>query len=157
MEEKVLLFVYGSLLKGEINDWMMVHYKCVAENVWIYGQIYDAGEGYPFLKIHINQRVYSELYVIPVTDLPKMDKFGNYEPGGKDNLYERKVISVNQQNNNWKAYVYVGNKPEISEKSWRDYRRKQKKIFFYDNVFYRFIGLILRGIQRRNTSRKKVI
>lgn len=46
--DTVLVFVYGSLLKNELNHSMMTNYICVAEDVWIYGRLYDASLEYPF-------------------------------------------------------------------------------------------------------------
>lgn len=127
MKETVLVFVYGSLLKGEVNHYMMKNYSCIAEDVWIFGRLYDASLEYPFLIIDDGKKVFGELYEVPVEELPVLDEFEDYEPGGVDNLYERKVVTVYKDNTTWQAFVYVCNqedmlKNEISEESWRLFR-----------------------------------
>lgn len=130
MKETVLIFVYGSLLKNEVNHHMMSNYSCVAEDVWIYGRLYDASLDYPFLIIDDRNKVFGELYEVPVEELPILDEFEDYEPEGKDNLYERKVVTVYKDTDTWQAFAYVCNqeamlKKEITEDSWRVYRQKQ--------------------------------
>lgn len=130
MKETVLVFVYGSLLKDEVNHYMMKQYSCLAEDVWIYGKLYDATLDYPFLIIADHKRVFGELYEVPVKELPLLDEFEDYEPDGKNNLYERKTVTVYKDNSSWQAFVYVCNKEEmlkneITEESWRAFRNKQ--------------------------------
>ena len=127
MKETVLVFVYGSLLKGEVNDYMMTNYTCVAEEVWIYGKLYDASLEYPFLIIDDHKKVFGELYVVPVEKLSVLDEFEDYEPDAKDNLYERKTVTVYKNSASWQAFVYICNQEkmlihEITEGSWRAYR-----------------------------------
>ncbi|WP_312095720.1 gamma-glutamylcyclotransferase family protein [Niallia sp.] len=127
MKETVLVFVYGSLLKGEVNHYMLSNYSCVAEDVWIYGRLYDASLEYPFLIIDDHKKVFGELYVVPVEELPVLDEFEDYEPDGKDNLYERKTVTVYKNSTSWQAFVYICIQEkmlvnEITEGSWRAYR-----------------------------------
>ncbi|WP_400247859.1 gamma-glutamylcyclotransferase [Niallia sp. JL1B1071] len=130
MKDIVLVFVYGSLLKNEVNHYMMTNYSCTAEDVWIYGKLYDASLEYPFLIMDDHKKVYGELYEVPLEELPILDEFEYYEPEGKDNLYERKVVTVYKDTETWQAFVYVCNqeemlKKEITEGNWRAYRKKQ--------------------------------
>ncbi|MCM3364640.1 MULTISPECIES: gamma-glutamylcyclotransferase family protein [Bacillaceae] len=133
--DTVLVFVYGSLLKNELNHSMMTNYTCVAEDVWIYGRLYDASLEYPFLIIDNHKKVYGELYEVPVEEVSLLDAFEDYEPEGKDNLYVRKEVTVYRDNETWQAFVYVCNQEEmlqqeITEESWRAYRNKQSKKCF---------------------------
>lgn len=129
MKKTVLVFVYGSLLKDEVNHYMMKNYPCLAENVWIYGRLFDARLEYPFLIIDDHKKVLGELYEVPVIDVPILDEFEDYNPIGTNNLYERKVVTVHKEDKTWEAFVYVCNQEEmlvneIMEDSWRAFRNK---------------------------------
>lgn len=129
LKRSVLLFVYGTLLKGEINEYMMQDYKLIEDHVWLKGKLYDPGVGYPFLMLNTLDKVYGELYELPMESLSLLDAFEDFEPGRKDNLYERVKVIVRKENQEWEAFVYIGNQPEmlineIGSSSWKDYRKK---------------------------------
>ncbi len=131
MKETVLVFVYGSLLKDEVNHYMMENCSCIADDAWIFGRLYDANLEYPFLIIDDRKKVFGELYEVPIDELPVLDEFEDYQPNGVDNLYERMVVPVYSNNSTWQAFVYVCNqedmlKNEVIEESWRSFRNNRR-------------------------------
>lgn len=92
MEGNLLIFVYGSLRRGEVNHFIIKDYPCLEDKVWIYGKLYDADMGYPFLKLSHSRKVEGEIYVVPLKDIYKLDDFEDYKPGEANNLYERRKV-----------------------------------------------------------------
>jgi len=113
MDHVVNVFVYGSLKKQEKNHEMMKHYPCLAMDAWIYGKLYDGFVGYPFLILDKSRKVHGEIYQVPTKDLPILDEFEDYFPGGDDNLYERVEIEAFTKTSRFKAYVYICLQPEM--------------------------------------------
>ncbi len=111
---KVHLFVYGTLRKQQINHYMMKNYPCIAENMWIYGKLYDAGLGYPFLSLNKGkEKVRGEVFEVPATDLHLLDEFEDYTPGDMESLYIRAEVDVYGHDKPFKAFTYVCNKEEM--------------------------------------------
>ncbi|MEK4667588.1 gamma-glutamylcyclotransferase family protein [Niallia sp. FSL R7-0271] len=111
---KIYLFVYGTLRKQQINHYMMRNYPCIAENMWIYGKLYDAGVGYPFLSLDKgNERVRGEVFEVPAADLHLLDEFEDYTPGDQNSLYIRVEVEVYGQEKPLMAFTYACNKEEM--------------------------------------------
>ncbi|WP_235907423.1 gamma-glutamylcyclotransferase family protein [Niallia circulans] len=111
----MLVFVYGTLRKQQINHYMMKNYRCIAEDVWVYGKLYDAGAGYPFLALNRGrEKVRGEIFAVPQSELYMLDEFEDYTPNDLNSLYVRVEVEVYDNNNNTtKAFTYVCNKEEM--------------------------------------------
>lgn len=112
----VLVFVYGTLRKQQINHHMMKNYPCMQEDVWVYGKLYDAGAGYPFLALNKGcEKVRGEVFEVPQAELYLLDEFEDYIPDDPNSsLYMRVEVDVYDNNDHsTKAFTYVCNKEEM--------------------------------------------
>lgn len=139
MDDTVLVFVYGTLRKHEANHYLLEGAKCLAEQSWTYGELYDTGEGYPAMKCSVRNKVYGELYSMNEEQLRTLDQLEDYAGPGKDNLYDRHKQTVYTDIGSHNAYVYtispdhenlLRNKIDLGD--WKIYHSfKQTPTFFY--------------------------
>lgn len=101
------VFVYGTLLKGERNDFLLKNATCIAEHCTTLGELYDTGYGYPAIKLSNEARVYGELYQVSDDELIELDRLEGYTDGAENNLYERVIHSVETETGTTTAFVYV--------------------------------------------------
>jgi len=107
-----LVFVYGTLRRHEANAHLLDKALRIAEQAWVYGTLYDTGDGYPALVpaepgADKCSKVYGELYRVTKRQLDILDELEGYEAGGNDNLYERVVETVYTDGGAYEAYTYV--------------------------------------------------
>jgi gamma-glutamylcyclotransferase (GGCT)/AIG2-like uncharacterized protein YtfP len=103
-----LVFVYGTLKKGEKYSYYLNKAECLDENCTIEGQLYDTGWGYPALVCESSEiPVKGELYRVTAEQLIELDKLEDYEENGTNNLYERITAKVETENGQQEAIVYV--------------------------------------------------
>jgi gamma-glutamylcyclotransferase (GGCT)/AIG2-like uncharacterized protein YtfP len=103
-----LVFVYGTLRKGEKYSYYLNKAECLEENCTIEGQLYDTGWGYPALllesgKVHVK----GELYRVSSEQLAELDRLEGYKEYGANNLYERIITKVTTEKGEQEAIVYV--------------------------------------------------
>lgn len=108
----VLVFVYGTLRRHEANARLLATATRIAEQAWVYGTLYDTGNGYPALvpsppDSNRNAKVYGELYRVTTDQLGLLDELEDYREGREDNLYERIVETVYTDDGVYEAYTYV--------------------------------------------------
>ncbi|MBM7620031.1 gamma-glutamylcyclotransferase (GGCT)/AIG2-like uncharacterized protein YtfP [Bacillus tianshenii] len=120
------VFVYGTLRKGERNAGLLRDAKCVAEQSWTEGRLYDTRFGYPAVKPGGGGYVYGELYEIREVNLDRLDRLEGYMEGGVDNLFERVEQTIYTDKGTVSALVYVGGRSEmfkqhISGGDWKEY------------------------------------
>lgn len=121
-----LVFVYGTLRKGEKYSYYLKEAECLNENCTIEGQLYDTGWGYPALVCESsNILVKGELYRVTSEQLKELDKLEDYEENGTNNLYERITVKVATENGEQEeAIVYVmtsikGHFTRIAGNDWK--------------------------------------
>ncbi len=102
-----LVFVYGTLRKGASNHHVLKGARCVAENAWIKGTLYDTGLGYPALSLSPQGKVYGEIFEVDETGLQSLDRLENYVSGRVNNLYERMVKKVTTSDGLLDTYIYT--------------------------------------------------
>ncbi len=68
------VFVYGTLRKGERNDYLLKNATCIKEHCWTFGELYDTGYCYPAIKLSNEARVYGELYEVSDSELIELDQ-----------------------------------------------------------------------------------
>jgi gamma-glutamylcyclotransferase (GGCT)/AIG2-like uncharacterized protein YtfP len=103
-----LVFVYGTLRKGEKYSYYLNEAECLEENCTIEGQLYDTGWGYPALLVEDSKiPVKGELYRVTFEQLKELDKLEDYEENGPNNLYERIIAEVTTESGEQEAIVYV--------------------------------------------------
>lgn len=135
----IMVFVYGTLRKGEVNHRFLESAVCIAEQSWTFGELYDSNYGYPAIKQASSTRVYGELYSITEKQLVELDELEGYSESGKNNLYERIIQTIHTDQGTHEAYVYIANKSnllkrEIPNGDWKEYillsRQKDSVLYF---------------------------
>ncbi|MDZ5474494.1 gamma-glutamylcyclotransferase [Bacillus sp. 31A1R] len=121
------VFVYGTLRKNERNHHLLKDCKCMAEQAWIYGTLYDTYNNYPTMTLHENDKVYGEIYEVSKSQLNQLDLLEDYVPGRKNNLYERVFRKVYTDIGEEEVFVYICNRPELLQEEvpygdWKLYR-----------------------------------
>ncbi|WP_078428525.1 gamma-glutamylcyclotransferase [Alkalihalobacterium alkalinitrilicum] len=143
--DKHLLFVYGTLRKNESNSHFLKHTKCVAEQAWTNGVLYDTELGYPTMRISNSKCVYGEVYEIEDEQLKQIDKLEDFVENRSSNFHDRITQKVYTDQGELEAYVYVASdqlkmvKKEIPLGDWKEYGYYSKK----DNFYYFAYGSCL--------------
>lgn len=106
------VFVYGTLRRHEANARLLARAEKIAEQAWVYGTLYDTGDGYPALVCarpasENGTKVFGELYRVTDRQLAALDELEDYEEGREDNLYERVVETIHTDHGAYAAYTYV--------------------------------------------------
>lgn len=103
----ITLFVYGTLRRHEDNHQFLKGARCLAEQAWGNGELFDTGHGYPTLKLNDNGKVHGELYEVSQSLLPQLDDLEDYVEGRETNLYDRIFTTVYTDVGHSEAMVYV--------------------------------------------------
>ncbi|WP_026672093.1 gamma-glutamylcyclotransferase [Alkalihalobacterium bogoriense] len=135
--KRTLLFVYGTLRKGESNHHYVTDAIIRAEQCWTKGELYDTTFGYPVMKKGI-ENVYGELYEVNEQQLEAINELEGYEGEGKTNLYERVSQTVYTDKGEVEALLYIAGDPliqcetKIKLGDWKVYRfEKEQNDFLY--------------------------
>ncbi|MBO8173085.1 MAG: gamma-glutamylcyclotransferase [Bacillaceae bacterium] len=132
-----LVFVYGSLRRGEKYHHILSRARCVAEQAWTQGRLYDTGNGYPAMTVRdSSDYVYGELYRVDDQTLARIDELEGYTDGGRDNLYDRKTTTVLTDTGENEAVVYTAAdrdllKTPVPYGDWKYALMKQADEFLY--------------------------
>jgi len=112
-----IVFVYGTLRKGEDNHHLLADSELVAEECHMEGNLYDTGFGYPAITLVPGNKVYGELYRVSETTLRQLDELEDYYGEEEHNEYWRVVRPVytntdtdtntNTDASEQSAYVYI--------------------------------------------------
>ncbi|WP_078547629.1 gamma-glutamylcyclotransferase family protein [Litchfieldia alkalitelluris] len=124
MESKqYFVFVYGTLLVGEVNHYVAEPYIQQIETGSVKGFLYNLGP-YPALLLdESGMEVHGEWFKVSEDGLAQMDILEDFEEGRTNNLYER--VKVNDLNKKLNGFAYVFNKekikhlPLIKSGSWK--------------------------------------
>jgi gamma-glutamylcyclotransferase (GGCT)/AIG2-like uncharacterized protein YtfP len=112
----ILVFVYGTLMKGFDNHAMMkgAKYLGLAQTVNKYLMTED---NYPFVNENVHEhKIFGELYNVSTSILETLDLLEGYiSPEHPDNLYYRKYVTVINGEQEQKAYMYFNNDHEHDE------------------------------------------
>ncbi|MBU9713431.1 gamma-glutamylcyclotransferase family protein [Evansella tamaricis] len=100
------VFVYGTLRKGEVNHHFLTSANLLSDEAWTTGTLYDTGLGYPALLEKGTDHIYGEIYEVDDEVLASLDVLEGYEVDGSENLYERKKILLNNDNEHTEAFTY---------------------------------------------------
>lgn len=140
MEETTLVFVYGTLRKHNGNHCFLKSARCVAEQSWTQGRLFESISGLPFLDPMEGGRVYGELYEVNIALLQHLDRLEGFKGSGQSNFYCRVEQMVHTDRGPLKAFVYVipnGKKNEdmksIEGGDWRIHsllKKKNKFLYF---------------------------
>ncbi|WP_209122552.1 gamma-glutamylcyclotransferase [Alkalihalobacillus sp. BA299] len=124
---KHFLFVYGTLRKHENNSQFLKEAKCVTEQAWTKGVLYDTGCGYPAMKASSSKYVYGEVYEVNEEQLREIDRLEDYKESRSSNLYDRIIQSVFTDSGECKAFLYIASdqltklRQEIPLGDWKEY------------------------------------
>lgn len=137
MNEKNLVFVYGTLRKNDINHHLLQHAICKSRQCWTYGALYDTGCGYPAMIDDATNRVYGELYEVNEEELRQLDLLEDFEEGRNDNLYDRVIKPIFTETGAFDALVYVFNEQQATNLNlidfgdWKCHRYLQEDELLY--------------------------
>ncbi|HZG75058.1 MAG TPA: gamma-glutamylcyclotransferase [Paenibacillus sp.] len=130
-----LVFVYGTLLRGEANHRRLRDAKARAATAVVEGgTLYDTGRGYPAMMLEPrpgdgNATVRGEVYEVDEATLRSLDELEDYYgPNDPRNEYERVRIEVVTEDGSLEAWTYVYKRaPAGSERiphgDWRGRRK----------------------------------
>ncbi|WP_028552550.1 gamma-glutamylcyclotransferase family protein [Paenibacillus sp. UNC451MF] len=122
----IWVFVYGTLLEGEVNHAVAAPYVVQLESGCVRGTLYNYGP-YPALVLKGENIVIGEWLQVTDEGLVQMDLLEDYNGPGLCNDYERLWINdaVRPDREGW---IYVWNDgrgyPLLSSGSWRTHRKK---------------------------------
>ncbi|MFE8699515.1 gamma-glutamylcyclotransferase [Cytobacillus sp. FJAT-54145] len=138
MKNTFKLFVYGTLRKHGKYHELLKDARCLVEQAWIYGELYDTGLGYPTMMPSEDKVVYGEMYEINNEQLWQIDKLEDYVAGRSNNLYERVTYNVFTDQDSLEAYIYVSNRKDlhvtpIPHGDWKLYTflKEKPETFYY--------------------------
>lgn len=129
MEQKHVIFVYGTLRRNENNHHLLAGATMIAEQAWTMGSLFDTGSGYPAFIQNKENRVYGELYEIDDKELTDLDILeGYFGKGQENNLYDRITQKISTDQGEYEAFIYVMEKDEkdyikIRCGDWKVYQR----------------------------------
>jgi len=127
-----LVFVYGTLLRGEANHGLLRTARTVDDRASVRGVLYDTGDGYPALALDeaSDRPVAGEVYEVDAPTLAALDELEDYfGPGDSRNLYERLEVETSGERGTYRALVYAFPRARaaacrpIPQADWRAYRR----------------------------------
>jgi gamma-glutamylcyclotransferase (GGCT)/AIG2-like uncharacterized protein YtfP len=127
-EQKVYVFVYGTLRKNEPNHSLLSSARMMSRQSWMYGALYDTGLGYPVMLRSSEERVYGECYYVSEKQLHALDELEGYKGEGEENLYTREIHLVHTDSGVIEAYVYINSSfnihslKKIPHGDWKIYR-----------------------------------
>ena len=101
------VFVYGTLRKQQTNAHYLYGAKCIANNAWTYGKLFDTNEGYPAMICMSEDKVYGEVYEVDDKTLKKLDELEEYTGNREKDLYDRITQTIYFEDRNMSAYVYI--------------------------------------------------
>ncbi|PYZ98323.1 gamma-glutamylcyclotransferase [Alteribacter lacisalsi] len=135
MEE--LLFVYGTLRKGDVNHFYLNGFDCVREQAWMQGTLYDTGLGYPAADTQGKAKVYGELYRIPKEQWEALHQLEGYDGSGTS-LYVPETVMVSTDTGKMKASVYIAGSERLKKEAIEcgDWLRKQFEAENEDTFLY---------------------
>ncbi|WP_042210633.1 gamma-glutamylcyclotransferase family protein [Paenibacillus borealis] len=132
-----LVFVYGTLRKGELYHDLLENSRLCSALAETNGCMADTGLGYPVLLEGSGaERVAGELYEVSGRVLAGLDRLEEYYgPGNPRNEYERIRAEVRTDGGMLEAWVYVYRRPHsyavIPEGDWKLQRLKRKQDLLY--------------------------
>ncbi|RMG16605.1 MAG: gamma-glutamylcyclotransferase [Deltaproteobacteria bacterium] len=106
------LFVYGTLMSGNrARTAFSALFRGPGQRAWLLGRLYHLPEGYPTLVLDTGgTRVAGELLHLNEVDgaLSRLDAYEGHDPEDRlASLYVRVVTTVNHEDGESKAWVYV--------------------------------------------------
>lgn len=110
MDQKVNVFVYGTLRKHERNHGLLQDAVCISAQCWTPGKLVDTGSGYPAMVEDACGMVYGELYEVTGEQLKELDWLEGYTGEAGTNHYDRIIQTVHTDRGVYEAYVYMYSK-----------------------------------------------
>ncbi|SFS78032.1 gamma-glutamylcyclotransferase [Marininema halotolerans] len=136
VDESILLFVYGTLLRGEAANHYLKDAEPIAMQAWVEGALYDMKGKYPALLPDPSKKAYGEVYRVSKSQLARVDQWEDYQPERENNLFVRRSVRVGTDQGAWEAETYFYGGPrevwmsEIPSGDWRT-RLLQGDQFYY--------------------------
>lgn len=112
MSDTVLMFTYGTLMRGQGNNRLLNGSKFVSEATLKGYVCYGLPYGFPAIvdEFESKNEVVGEVWEVPLIDLPMVDRLeGYYKYDTSRSLYIRRQVKVRLQDIEVPVYVYVWN------------------------------------------------
>jgi gamma-glutamylcyclotransferase (GGCT)/AIG2-like uncharacterized protein YtfP/cation transport regulator ChaC len=132
------IFVYGTLRFNEDNHTYLEGAACLVKQAWVYGKLFDTKHGYPVMKEHNEEKVFGELYEVTDNQLTAIDHLEGFQTGNSDNLYERKKVTVYDDNGEVSEALTYTTGRSLADSTdvipfgdWRVYRYVREETIYY--------------------------
>lgn len=103
------LFVYGTLMRGEEREGLVVHLQ--VQTATTRGYLWKAAAGYPALVLHPEGRkIAGEVLALPD---PSLFHILDLYEGVSEDLYDRTLIEVETRDGTCEAWAYVMNSLQL--------------------------------------------
>lgn len=116
----ISVFVYGTLLTGEVNHRIAAPYLREVQPGCIRGRLYDVGAFPALILDAAGREIEGEWFEVTPEGLKSLDRLEGYSGPGRNNFYER--VWVRDAINGRTGWVYVWQDsrgcPEIPFGSW---------------------------------------
>jgi len=131
---EIIVFVYGTLRKGEDNHHLLAGSERIAVQCYMEGNLYDTKLGYPAMTLAPGKKVYGELYSVSEAKLRQLDELEDYYGEDRNNEYWRVVRPVytdtdtdtDMSARSAFVYIYLNEQAEgldlIPLGDWKSYR-----------------------------------
>ena len=119
MDNKIYLFVYGSLKRGK-DEYSLIKTCEYVGKGYINGILYDLCVGFPAaVETEYKSKVYGEVYIIDKDTLDIIDEYEDYKEDNLDeSVYYRKEVDVyleSPKKDKITAYTYFLTEERLSE------------------------------------------
>mgnify|MGYP003479494586 CR=1 FL=1 len=122
--KKNLIAVYGSLLSGLHNNYILNNAKLLGEfQTKPEFSLYSLGY-YPGLKTGGTTSVTMEVYAVDDTVAARVDRLEGYTPGGNNTFYDK--ISIETPYGEASVYIYVNDIPQdrlVESGDWKAFKQ----------------------------------
>ncbi|MFC7320620.1 gamma-glutamylcyclotransferase [Halobacillus campisalis] len=104
----MLVFVYGTLCRGESNHNVLKNSKLISEQAWVKAKMYKSPSYYPFIKEDEHSLVYGEIYDIKKGLLPAVDRLEGYREENPNSLFLRNTVKAYTEAGEYEVATYLG-------------------------------------------------
>lgn len=120
VEQTVKVFIYGTLLKGEVNHKVIAPFIVSLEKGKISGRLVDAGSFPAAILDDMTKEVHGEWATIKTEGLVYLDRLEGYIGPNENNFYDRVIVRDKEKNISGFVYTWHFDRgmPVIESGSW---------------------------------------
>ena len=126
------LFVYGTLLHGESNHYVLKGATLLYIGGVLQAEMYDTGNGYPAIELAEGSTIVGDIYEIPDHMWLNLDDLEGHTGNPTTDLYSKEIVKVRTLDGLIEAVVYTicdesMKMVEIPSGDWKAYRQSQNR------------------------------